>query len=99
MLPNIALGILALISPYIYMLVPVYETVQCYEYYNLDNTMCYIIESNLCIFFIVNWAQTLVLVLLLYKIRNVKDELNLKKELSIIIALWLIFSLSYFLTL
>jgi len=54
---------------------------------------------NLVIFFFVNWLQTLILVLLLYSIRNVKDELNLKKELSIVIAMWLVFSLSYFMAL
>ena len=77
LLPSLLLGVLALASPLIYMIVPVYETYQCYEYYNLDSTKCYILEANLCIFYFINWSQTLILVLLLYKIRNVKDELNL----------------------
>jgi hypothetical protein len=99
MLPNLALGIFALISPYLYMLIPVYETYQCYDYYGLNSEQCFIIETNLCVFFSVNWAQTLILVLLLYTIRNVKDELNLKKELTVIIGIWLVFSLLYFLSL
>lgn len=99
LLPSLLLGVLALASPLIYMIVPVYETYQCYEYYNLDSTKCYILEANLCIFYFINWSQTLILVLLLYKIRNVKDELNLKNELFIIIGIWLFFSLFYFLAL
>jgi hypothetical protein len=36
------------------------------------------------------------LVVLMWQIRNVKDELNLKKELYIVIGVWIIFSLCYF---
>jgi hypothetical protein len=32
----------------------------------------------------------------MWKIRNVKDELNLKKELYLVIGIWLVFSLLYF---
>ncbi len=56
-------------------------------------------ETNLSIFFFVNWLQTIILVGLMWQIRNVKDELNLKKELYIVIAIWIIFSLAYFLAL
>lgn len=96
MLPNLILGLMALVTKFMYMLVPIYETKQCYQYYNLDDDYCYIIEVNVSVFFIVNWLQTLILVILLFKIRNVKDELNLKNELSVIIMIWLLFSLSYF---
>jgi len=40
--------------------------------------------------------QTVTLIYLLYAIRNVKDELNLKTELIYVIIIWVIFSLSYF---
>lgn len=96
MMPNLILGLLAIVSKYVYMVVPIYETKQCYLYYDLDESFCYIIEVNMAIFFIMNWLQTLILVILLFQIRNVKDELNLKKELTIIILIWLLFSLSYF---
>jgi hypothetical protein len=56
-------------------------------------------KINLCIFIFVNWSQTLALIFLLYKIRNVKDELNLKNELRLIILIWLAFSLCYFICL
>ncbi len=79
------------------MLVPIYETKQCFNYYNLrEPSDCFIIVTNISIFFIVNWAQTLTLVMLMWKIRNVKDELNLKKELYLVIGIWLVFSLLYF---
>jgi hypothetical protein len=51
---------------------------------------------NICIFFIVNWIQTLTLVILMWSIRFVKDELNLKRELYIVIGVWIVFSLCYF---
>jgi predicted neutral ceramidase superfamily lipid hydrolase len=41
-------------------------------------------------------VQTISLVILMWQIRNVKDELNLKKELYIVIAIWIVFSLFYF---
>ena len=40
--------------------------------------------------------QTISLVILMWQIRNVKDELNLKNELYIVIAIWIVFSLFYF---
>ncbi len=51
------------------------------------------------LFFVVNWLQTIILVGLMWQIRNVKDELNLKKELYIVIGIWILFSLAYFLAL
>ena len=41
----------------------------------------------------------MILIYLLYAIRNVKDELNLKTELIYVIIIWVVFSLGYFLTL
>ena len=56
-------------------------------------------EFNISLFFFVNWIQTVILMYLLYAIRNVKDELNLKTELIYVIIIWVFFSLGYFLTL
>ena len=53
-------------------------------------------DFNVSLFFLVNWMQTVTLIYLLYAIRNVKDELNLKTELIYVIIIWVIFSLSYF---
>ena len=41
----------------------------------------------------------MILIYLLYAIRNVKDELNLKTELIYVIIIWVVFSLGYFMTL
>ena len=60
---------------------------------------CLVTEFNISLFFFVNWIQTVILIYLLYAIRNVKDELNLKTELIYVIIIWVIFSLGYFLTL
>jgi hypothetical protein len=94
-LPNLTLGIIAMFVPYAYMLIPVYETDQCYHYYtsamNYMGFPCFIQIVNLCTFVTVNWVQTFILILLYYLIRNIKDELNIKLELKIIIILWAAF--------
>ena len=59
----------------------------------------YFLSTSTYLFFLVNWLQTVILIYLLYAIRNVKDELNLKTELIYVIIIWVIFSLSYFTTL
>jgi hypothetical protein len=99
MLPNAVLGIAAIINKYPYILVPIYETPQCTCYHSITKEECFIVDTNVSLFFIVNWFQTITLVYLLWAIRNVKDELNLKNELSIVIFIWVLFSLSYFIAL
>ncbi|CDW85713.1 UNKNOWN [Stylonychia lemnae] len=110
-LPNFILGIIAIFVPYVYVAIPIYETQQCMKYYgdsfftdllkiNLSSTgYCAISVLNICTFIIVNWLQTLVLILLFYRLRNIKDELNIKQEIRIIIIIWISFSLAYFITL
>lgn len=93
------LGFAALFSEYIYILVPIYETDQCKCKFDLNKDDCFVTDSNVSLFFVVNWLQTVILIYLLYAIRNVKDELNLKTELIYVIIIWVIFSLSYFTTL
>ena len=81
------------------MFVPIYETDQCKCFFNMKPGDCLVTEFNISLFFFVNWIQTVILIYLLYAIRNVKDELNLKTELIYVIIIWVIFSLGYFLTL
>ena len=57
---------------------------------------CSIYLSNFSSFVIINWLQILVLVYLCYKIIDIKDEINIKRELVIIIVVWISFSLFYF---
>ena len=52
--------------------------------------------ANSMSFLILNWSELIVLSIMLFKIRNVKDELNIKFELAGIIASWLFFSLVYY---
>lgn len=56
------------------------------------------IQINKCSFVIFNFAELVVLLYMLVKIKNIKDELNIKVEINILILLWLIFSIIYFVT-
>ena len=51
---------------------------------------------NLCVFIVVNWLQTMILILVYKRLEKIKDELNIQKELRLIIFVWVFFSLSYF---
>ena len=56
-------------------------------------------DMNKYSFVILNWLELIILVFMIYKIRNVKDELNIKSELIWIMAFWILFSFGYFITL
>lgn len=58
-----------------------------------------ILNANIISFITMNWLELLILVIMIFKIRNIKDELNIKNELIIIMGLWIFFSLGYFATL
>eukprot|EP00347_Sterkiella_histriomuscorum_P018536 403345140 len=110
-LPNFLLGVIAAFIPYAYMLIPVYETQQCLSYYRSDFiqnqihitmgpvTLCVVKTINNCVFVLINWLQTLSLILLFFRLRNIKDELNIRIELRAILFVWILFSLLYFTTL
>jgi hypothetical protein len=76
-LPNLVLGFAAIFSKYVYIFVPIYETDQCKCKFELSFNDCFVTDFNVSLFFFVNWLQTVILIYLLYAIRNVKDELNL----------------------
>ena len=54
------------------------------------------ITANLINFVFVNWALVVGYVLIYWKIRNIRNELNIKKEIAIIMVAWVIFSMIYF---
>jgi hypothetical protein len=57
---------------------------------------CNIYIANFCSFIVINWIEILILIIVCYKIIDIKDEINIKKELVIIIIVWTGFSLFYF---
>ena len=101
-LPASIIGGIALVVPYAYMFIPVYETGPCWSYYrrnipwfDIDNS-CFVKTINFSMFVFMNWFLIVVLLYLYHQIRNIKDELNIKFELRLIINIWIVFSISYF---
>lgn len=107
--PNLLLGIIAIFIPYVYAAVPVYETSQCMHFYERTpfynwfglsvETQCILQIVNVSVFIIVNWLQILILIIAYQRLNNIKDELNIKRELRLIIVMWVSFSILYFATL
>lgn len=56
-----------------------------------------VFDINIYSYLLFNWAELLLLVLICFKIRNVKDELSIHKELLWIAAFWIVCSFFYFL--
>lgn len=100
-MPSLTIGIVAMFVPYLYTLIPVYETEECRNFYISNkiskvNDFSCLLLINICSFIAINWSQVLILTILCYKIINIKDELNIKKELVLIIIIWITFSVLYF---
>lgn len=91
-----AIGMSAFFYPYIYAFVPVYETDQCVGHFG-KRIESWVIDVNGFSYLIINWLELLLLVLICFKIRNVKDELSIIKELLWISGSWIICSFVYFL--
>ena len=51
---------------------------------------------NIYSYLLLNWFELFLLVLICYKIRNVRDELSIHKELLWISAFWILCSFCYF---
>lgn len=97
-------GAFSYFIPYTYSVVPVYETQACWRFFKnsspflrVDPT-CFMATANKITFISTNFFELMLLIILLYKIRDIKDELNIKIELNILIILWLLFSMLYFIT-
>lgn len=56
------------------------------------------INANKITFISVNFIELMLLIIILYNIKDIKDELNIKVELNLLIILWLMFSMIYFIT-
>lgn len=54
--------------------------------------------ANKITFICVNFVELMLLIVMLYKIKDIKDELNIKVELNFLIILWLLFSMIYFIS-
>jgi hypothetical protein len=100
------LGFSAFFLPYLYAIVPVYETQQCKNFYiDPENNIVYpkldkdsiVFTLNIYSYLLFNWLELLLMVLICFKIRNVKDELSIHRELLWIVGFWIMCSFCYFL--
>ena len=96
------IGISSFFIPEIYAIVPVYETQQCLSYFTNSPFIeipcdSIVFTMNVYSYLLLNWMELLLLVLVCFKIRNVKDELSIIKELLWIAGFWIICSFFYFL--
>ena len=104
-IPFFILGLIGFfIKPIVSVFIPVYETKQCWEYYSTrthyERIECneWAMVTNQIVFVVYNWIELIILIYMLYKIRNIKDELNIQSELTLIIIMWVFFSTVYFVT-
>lgn len=102
--PMSILSLLAFTVPYIYTIVPVYQSETCWQQFadkgsfhvHLDTVPCPLKLVNSLIFVILNWGEVVGFAALFWMIRNIKNELNVKREVQAVLVLWGIFSIIYF---
>lgn len=101
-LPLLAFSILAFFVPYVFTVVPVLESQSCWNYFTVQSSMrmdsipCGMKLTNALMFIIFNWIEIIGYVLLFWLIRKIKNELNVKREIQIVLLFWSIFSIIYF---
>lgn len=108
MLPLLALSLLAFSIPYVYTIVPVYQSETCWNSFikvqNKSNNLKFTIDSIPCgmkltnsiMFVVLNWAEVAGFALLFWLIRGIKNELNVKREVQVVLLCWGLFSVIYF---
>ena len=57
--------------------------------------MCDLLLTNGIVFIMSNWLELIALGYMIYKIKDIKDELNIKNELVVISIVWFFFSMFY----
>ncbi len=103
LVPLFILSMISFTTPYIYTIIPVYETQTCWNYFyqqemimNISKTPCEMQIANSIIFVLFNWIEIGGFALAFWIIRNIKNELNIKLELQTILICWTTFSVFYF---
>jgi hypothetical protein len=63
--------------------------------YYVVNDYCLLELVNAIDFVFLNWIELVLMVIMIHKIKDIKDELNIKNELVVVASVWFIFSLLY----
>ena len=107
MLPLLALSLLAFSIPYVYTIVPVYQSETCWNSFiteptsnhlqlTIDYIPCGMKLTNSIMFVVLNWSEVGGFALLFWLVRNIKNELNVKREVQVVLLCWGLFSVIYF---
>lgn len=97
-LPLSMFGVLAAIYPLAYVLLPVHDTNVCWNVFDdrqklSPTNFCTLHTINDSSTIIINWFELFVLIYMVFLIRNIKEELNIKDELMIIASLYFFLSI------
>lgn len=98
------ISLLAFTIPYVYTIVPVYQSDTCWNQFTepgsfhitIDSVPCPLKLVNSLIFVILNWGEVVGFAGLFWMVRNIKNELNVKREVQVVLILWGVFSIIYF---
>lgn len=99
LLPSFTLGILGMLNPCFFVLIPLQESEVCLcrfkcgpGYWLNQATYCDFLLGNKVMFEIFNWIFLFVLLMKIYRIRHINDETLIKQECVVIFGVWLSFS-------
>jgi len=98
-LPATIFGIICMFNPYTLIVLPVSFSGSCWNYFgkqdHYDYSFCQFNNINVTIYVLFRALELFLILLMMFKIRNVKEEMNIKNELMVIFGIILIFSFSY----
>ena len=97
--PSFVLGLVSLFNPFLFALVPAHESGICLcniqssrnEITLLNIPVLVLLGINTFMFYCVNFFFLLFVVLMLYKIRHIKDKLETRYEMGYLVAFWTFF--------
>jgi hypothetical protein len=79
--PLLALALISYFVKELFPVVPALSYLSCYKHFGDDeSSSCGMKFTNQIMFIILNWFEIAGLSLLFWKIRNIQNELNIKKE-------------------
>jgi hypothetical protein len=101
LLPCLVLGVLGVFFPFVYAVIPAHNSNLCI--YRLKQSQWAVslfnvptndlLLLNTIIFYLLNWVFLLAIYFMLYRIRHIKDKLQVKQEMTYTVGVWTVFSI------
>jgi hypothetical protein len=110
LLPSIVMGIFGAFFPGIYSIIPVHESDICLcSFFGKTDKNNYLLLNkgsnfevyqivNSIAFYVINWVFLVVLIWMIYKIRNINDDTSIKRECAWIVGIWTTLSILQYVT-